>query len=329
MDKKLLIFILILFLLVTTLVCIFRPKTHKHIMFENKNFKLSMMTQKSEAQKTDYNYELDSIEMPDFTVDIPNVQIKTPQFEFKQSEPRQQRRTNEKSSVGTSNSTKSTETKAKPSTAKSVQKSLAEKPKSSANKPSQKPSNKAVQKSSTDKTAQKPSSSAHKPSSSTQKPTTASKPNKTVEQPKPAQKTQIVSKSEPKKETPKVSSNKQLTAEQLEVIAWNKWRSDLQNKLMRDANISAPIGTTFYFSFTVDKAGNISNLKTWSNNSSYTPLAVRVLKPLLLSYQKTPILNFPANSKRIITNAEGSFTMANSTRYSSPSDYNDYERIKR
>lgn len=288
-----------------------------------------MMTQKSEAQKTDYNYELDSIEMPDFTVDIPNVQIKTPQFEFKQSEPRQQRQTNEKSSVGTLNSTKSTETKAKPSTAKSVQKSLAEKPKSSTNKPSQKPSNKTVQKSSTDKTAQKPSSSAHKPSLSTQKPPTASKPNKTVEPPKPAQKTQIVSKSEPKKETPKASSNKQLTAEQLEVIAWNKWRSDLQNKLMRDANISAPIGTTFYFSFTVDKAGNISNLKTWSNNSSYTPLAVRVLKPLLLSYQKTPILNFPANSKRIITNAEGSFTMANSTRYSSPSDYNDYERIKR
>jgi hypothetical protein len=327
MDKKLLIFILILFLLVTTLVCIFRPKTHKHIMFENKNFKLSMMTQKSEAQKTDYNYELDSIEMPDFTVDIPNVQIKTPQFEFKQSEPRQQRQANEKSSVGTSNSTKSTETKAKPSAAKFVQKSLAEKPKSSANKPSQKPSNKTVQKSSTDKT--EPSSSAHKPSSSTQKPAMASKPNKTVEQPKPAQKTQIVSKPEPKKETLKASANKQLTAEQLEVIAWNKWRSDLQNKLMRDANISAPIGTTFYFSFTVDKAGNISNLKTWSNNSSYTPLAVRVLKPLLLSYQKTPILNFPANSKRIITNAEGSFTMANSTRYSSPSDYNDYERIKR
>lgn len=327
MDKKLLIFILILFLLVTTLVCIFRPKTHKHIMFENKNFKLSMMTQKSKAQKTDYNYELDSIEMPDFTVDIPNVQIKTPQLEFKQSEPRQQRQANEKSSVGTSNSTKSTETKEKPSTAASVQKSLAEKPEASANKPSQKPSNKTVQKSSTDKTAQKPF--AHKPSSSTQKPVTASKPNKTVKQPKPAQKTQIVSKPEPEIETLKASSNKQLTAEQLEVIAWNKWRSDLQNKLMRDAKISAPIGTTFYFSFTVDKAGNISNLKTWSNNSSYTPLAVRVLKPLLLSYQKTPILNFPANSKRIITNAEGSFTMANSTRYSSPSDYNDYERIKR
>lgn len=327
MDKKLLIFILILFLLVTTLVCIFRPKTHKHIMFENKNFKLSMMTQKSEAQKTDYNYELDSIEMPDFTVDTPNVQIKTPRLEFTQSEPRQQRQANEKSSVGTSNLTKSTETKAKPSTAKSVQKSLAEKPEASANKPSQKPSNKTVQKSSTDKTAQKPF--VNKPSSSTQKPVTASKPNKTVEQPKPAQKTQIVSKPEPEKETLKASSNKQLTAEQLEVIAWNKWRSDLQNKLMRDAKISAPIGTTFYFSFTVDKAGNISNLKTWSNNSSYTPLAVRVLKPLLLSYQKTPILNFPANSKRIITNAEGSFTMANSTRYSSPSDYNDYERIKR
>ena len=115
--------------------------------------------------------------------------------------------------------------------------------------------------------------------------------------------------------------------EEEEIIAWNKWRSDLQNKLMRDSKIAAPIGTSFEFSFTVDKFGTISNLKTWSSNPSYTPLTVRVIKPLLLSYQKTAILNFPTGSKRVITNVNGGFTMAHSSRFSSPADYNDYERV--
>ncbi len=116
--------------------------------------------------------------------------------------------------------------------------------------------------------------------------------------------------------------------EKEEIIAWNKWRSDLQNKVMRDSKINAPLGTTFYFSCTVDKFGNISNINTWSDNDYYTPLAKRVIKPVLSSYQNQPILKFPERTQRTITNVNGSFTMAYTDRYSTPADYSDYERIR-
>jgi len=127
---------------------------------------------------------------------------------------------------------------------------------------------------------------------------------------------------------PQVQPQRQLTDEEEEIIAWNKWRSDLQNRIMRDTRIGAPVGTVFRFSFTVDRYGTISNLKTWSDDSQYTSEAVRIIKPKLLSYQGQSILNFPPKSKRVITNVNGSFTIWYTSGYSSPSDYSDYERIK-
>lgn len=120
---------------------------------------------------------------------------------------------------------------------------------------------------------------------------------------------------------------KQLT-EQEEIIVWNKWRSSLQNKVMQDVKLNAPLGTRFRFSFTVDRYGQISNLKVWSDNPEYTSLAVRQIKPLLLSYQGQPILNFPNGTKRIITNVTGGFVLATFDKYSKPSDYSDVERVK-
>ena len=113
-----------------------------------------------------------------------------------------------------------------------------------------------------------------------------------------------------------------------ETIVWNKWRSDLQNKVMKDTNIGAPRGTGFRFSFTVDKYGNMSNIKVWSTNPVYTDLAVRVIKPVLQSYQHQPILKFPTGTKRTITNVVGGFVMSNYTQYSKPSDYSDVEKVK-
>lgn len=124
------------------------------------------------------------------------------------------------------------------------------------------------------------------------------------------------------------TATRQLTPEEEEIIAWNAWRSALQNKVMRDTKLPAPIGTAFKFSFTVDREGTISNLKVWSTNSAYTPLAVRTIKPTILGYQGQSILNFPPKSKRVITNVDGGFTIWYSSGYSSPSDYSDYERVK-
>lgn len=145
--------------------------------------------------------------------------------------------------------------------------------------------------------------------------------NKTVVQTPPVIKVEPTQK-------PQQTEQKVLT-EQEEIIVWNKWRSDLQNQVMRDTKIGAPMGTGFKFSFTVDKFGNLSNVKVWSTNNVYTDLAVRVIKPVLMSYQRKPILNFPEGTKRVITNVTGGFYISTTTEYSTPSDYSDYEKVRK
>lgn len=147
---------------------------------------------------------------------------------------------------------------------------------------------------------------------------------KTIQTPITEEKPQHIIQPEPKKIE---VIAKQLT-EQEEIIVWNKWRSSLQNKVMQDIKLNAPLGTRFRFSFTVDRYGQISNLKVWSDNPEYTSLAVRQIKPLLLSYQGQPILNFPKGTKRIITNVTGGFVLATFDKYSKPSDYSDVEKVK-
>ena len=125
-----------------------------------------------------------------------------------------------------------------------------------------------------------------------------------------------------------VPENERPLTEQEEIIVWNKWRSNLQNQIMKDTQISAPIGTAFKFSFTVDKRGQISNLKTWSVPSTYNGIAINYLKPLILSYQGQSILNFPARTKRVITNVTGGFVISTQDRFSTPDDFQDIEKIK-
>lgn len=287
MNKNILIIIISFFLIATVFVCVFRPKTHKPIAFEDRNFKLELISDEIAAPKTsDLNLVQNSVEIKSQPVDInlPPVNVKIPEI-----------KTN-------------TNTNFKNSTAKNTTKSQQNQQKtqivSKKNPPITKPNKTEVKKVES-------------------KPVQKSEP-KVINN---TENSKVVSPVEKISEKPVTKPAVKVLTEEEEIIAWNKWRSDLQNKLMRDSKIAAPIGTSFEFSFTVDKFGTISNLKTWSSNPSYTPLAVRVIKPLLLSYQKTAILNFPTGSKRVITNVNGGFTMARSSRYSSPSDYNDYERV--
>ena len=287
MNKNILIIIISFFLIATVFVCVFRPKTHKPIAFEDRNFKLELISDEIAAPKTsDLNLVQNSVEIKSPTLDInlPPVNVKIPEI-----------KTN-------------TNTNSKNSTAKNTTKSQQKQPKTQIVSKKNSPITQ-LNKTEVKKVESKPVQKSE---------------SKVVNNTK---KSKVVSPVEKISEKPVTKPAVKVLTEEEEIIAWNKWRSDLQNKLMRDSKIAAPIGTSFEFSFTVDKFGTISNLKTWSSNPSYTPLAVRVIKPLLLSYQKTAILNFPTGSKRVITNVNGGFTMARSSRYSSPSDYNDYERV--
>ena len=113
------------------------------------------------------------------------------------------------------------------------------------------------------------------------------------------------------------------------MILWNKWRSDLQNQIMSDVKLpTVAKGTIFRFSFEVDKYGKISNIKTWSENSMYTPYAIQYIAPVIRSYQGKDILNFPKGSNRYTTTVEGGWKISDKTKFSTPDDFEDVEKIR-
>ena len=86
-----------------------------------------------------------------------------------------------------------------------------------------------------------------------------------------------------------------IMTQQEELIAWNIWRSNLQNKIMQDVKMPiVPNGTIFKFTFSVDKYGKISNVQTWSTTPQYTPYAIQYIAPVIRSYQGRSILSFPS-----------------------------------
>lgn len=124
-------------------------------------------------------------------------------------------------------------------------------------------------------------------------------------------------------------TQKVLTARE-EEIAWNIWRSNLQNKIMQDTKLPyIPMGTIFRFSFDVDKYGKISNIQTWSDTPKYTPHAIQFVAPVIRSYQGRSILNFPQGTNRTSTKFVGAWKISTSSKYSTPQDYNDIEKIQR
>ncbi len=122
--------------------------------------------------------------------------------------------------------------------------------------------------------------------------------------------------------------NNPYMTEQEEIIAWNKWRSNVQNQIMRNSNIEyAPLGTMFTFNFVVDKFGNVSNIKVNCSNPNYMDVARNNVKTAISKLQKQPILNFPKGTQRKSTVVQGYFFIALEERYSTPNNFSDFERI--
>ncbi len=163
------------------------------------------------------------------------------------------------------------------------------------------------------------------------KPTTVTKTvtNKTVQQP-----VQTSTKQEQKEPVKVVQTQTQTPPKVLtqreEEIAWNVWRSNLQNKIMQDVKLPIlPNGIVFRFSFNVDKYGKITNIYTSSDNPAFTPYAIQYIAPVIRSYQGKSILNFPEGSSRTATEFKGGWKISSSERLSTPQDYNDYEKVTR
>lgn len=304
--NKLIISLIVLFILLTTAILVVKPSLHKPLTFAPQNTIVESIPQK--ASDTDVETQIVHVQQTqeEQGIQLAPQQDKLTQQNVKVSQIPQQI-VEQKSIFQNFPSqvvNKNIKTKAVKSQTQVQQRPKYELPKSiqdivNGKHPQNQEVEKIVQ-------SQKPPVQQ----TSHQKPTT--QPQQQIQQkPKPQQ----------------VQNNAPLT-EAEEVIVWNKWRSDLQNKVMRDSRIAAPRGTVFRFSFTVNKFGQMSNLKIWSDTPGYTNYAIQALKPLLLSYQGKPILNFPARTKRITTNVEGAFAISNQDRYTTPNDYSDIERVR-
>lgn len=304
--NKLIISLIVIFILLTTAILVVKPSLHKPLTFAPQNTIVESIPQK--ASDTDVETQIVHVQQTqeEQGIQLAPQQDKLTQQNVKVSQIPQQI-VEQKSIFQNFPSqvvNKNIKTKAVKSQTQVQQHPKYELPKSIQDIVNGKhPQNQEVE-----KIVQSPKPPVQQ--TSHQKPTT--QPQQQIQQkPKPQQ----------------VQNNAPLT-EAEEVIVWNKWRSDLQNKVMRDSRIAAPRGTVFRFSFTVNKFGQMSNLKIWSDTPGYTNYAIQALKPLLLSYQGKPILNFPARTKRITTNVEGAFAISNQDRYTTPNDYSDIERVR-
>ncbi len=190
----------------------------------------------------------------------------------------------------------------------------------------------------TQTTIQKPIQTVKKQPSTPQIKTevkTVAKPAQTIvkTERKQEQQTQTVIKQEqpPKPQIVKTTQTQtapKVLTQREEEIAWNVWRSNLQNQIMQDVRMPAlPNGIIFKFTFDVDKFGKISNIYTYSDNPAYTPYAIQYIAPVIRSYQGKSILNFPQGSTRTSTVFKGGWRISASERLSTPKDYNDYEKV--
>lgn len=112
-----------------------------------------------------------------------------------------------------------------------------------------------------------------------------------------------------------------------ELIAWNKWRSDIQNRIMETSDVEAPYGTLFYFMFNVDNQRRVSKISVISRGE-VSNKDVQNIKTAILRLNNDKILQFPKGTNRKTVNCFGGFLMSDVSIYSSPSDYKDFEYVQ-
>lgn len=117
--------------------------------------------------------------------------------------------------------------------------------------------------------------------------------------------------------------NPKLYKEELE---WNKWRSNIQNKLMDDAEVMGFYGDWFMFSFEVNNSRKIGKIFIYASNKDR--FSINSIDKSIKNLQGKDILEFPKGTQRKSVTFEGGFIIDNTIRYSRPEDYNDYEQVQ-
>ncbi len=132
---------------------------------------------------------------------------------------------------------------------------------------------------------------------------------------------------QPSNEVSKIKEKPRKLTRKEENIVWNNWHSALQNRIMNESQVSAPLGTLITFSFRVSNKKTVSNIRVNSTNWSYTKSIREVMIPLIKSYAGKDFLAFPEGSERKFIDFKGAYLIWYETSYSTPDDYNDFERV--
>ena len=112
-----------------------------------------------------------------------------------------------------------------------------------------------------------------------------------------------------------------------ELLAWNIWRSNIQNRVMDDSDVEAGYGTIFYFPFQYDKNRNISDVKVISTDLLNSAASKEVRRAINALNGKS-ILEFPKGTNRKSVDFTGGFVIGTQAQYATPDDYNDFESIR-
>ncbi len=115
-----------------------------------------------------------------------------------------------------------------------------------------------------------------------------------------------------------------------ETIAWNSWYSDVSNELLNTVHLpeeEAVNISDIYVKFEVDKNGNIESISTGTTPSQYFAVAEKYVIPAIKALQGKSVLIFPTKSKRKIVTYSTTFKLSDKTKYTTPSDFQSYEKI--
>lgn len=112
-------------------------------------------------------------------------------------------------------------------------------------------------------------------------------------------------------------------------IAWNKWHSDLINKILENGKggIDEPLNTINFVQFNVDDKKNITNIKITAEPEKYTQVAKNYFLDYIVSLNGNDILKFPANSERKVVLVKLPIIVSNSAKLTTPKDFSDYETV--
>lgn len=115
-----------------------------------------------------------------------------------------------------------------------------------------------------------------------------------------------------------------------ETIVWNNWYSNLSNYLLKTVSFPNDKNdeiSSVYVKFDVKRDGSVVNISTKTTPPDKIDIAQKYVVPVVQNLQGNPLLKFPVKSKKQQVTYEAEFIPSSKTHYTTPSDFQSYEKI--